>query len=609
MRSGLARWTLLLGLFLTICGAKFWLIDRFGNSTPISDEWDAEAAIIQSYREGSLSLARFIAPHAEHRIFFSRLFCLALFIANKQWDPSLMMIAQAPIHALAITIFIAMAGKFMSGPAQCAIAGLAALLTVLPLGWVNTLWAFQSPFYFMMLLGTAATWLCWRGDPFTPRWCAGALLAFASLFTLAGGVITAITLTIYFAIRMVFQPASREWKQLAALSILSGISVFGFLITPAQSIHTSLVATGFSAFLFSLTGILSWPCGSHWLCIIVQAPLILLSLLTILRRLPFTDGRWFVITLGAAYWLQAFATAYKRCKDWDSLRYCDSWIMLLLIICASLCLAPALIPVRYRSLLYPLTALWLAAVLGGSLHRGIDLAPAQITGKFAETLEMENNLRQYLRTGDAGWLKGKIPFPKAGVARLISVSRSLRDVLPSNLIDSSAPLAPTNLLPAQPSQTIPPALPPLPAPIFSTFSQAPAKPSVRISLQFKVPSGTRLVSLQVAGYPDAPSVSFESDQRHREPHPAALLNPGDYWQTIFIPLNPKIPFFRINAADASDRSWLAFSPPVVCPDHPPARWARSLAFSSLSIFIAGLVLLALAAIPLSKSVDTPLDAH
>ena len=72
-------WSLWLGLFLLICGAKLWLIHAFGNPTPFWDEWDGEAHILAAYTEGKLSPMMFFAGHNEHRIAFTRLLCLLLF--------------------------------------------------------------------------------------------------------------------------------------------------------------------------------------------------------------------------------------------------------------------------------------------------------------------------------------------------------------------------------------------------------------------------------------------------------------------------------------------------------------------------------------------------
>lgn len=136
---------MLLGLFLLICGAKVWLIHDFGNPTPFWDEWDHEVKIIKASLDGTLSLMLFFEPHNEHRIAFTQALVLSLFRANKQWDPILQMVAQAPLFALAIVLFVSRAGTFMSGVGKAALAGFAGFLGILPFAWENTLWGDHGP--------------------------------------------------------------------------------------------------------------------------------------------------------------------------------------------------------------------------------------------------------------------------------------------------------------------------------------------------------------------------------------------------------------------------------------------------------------------------------
>ena len=63
----------LLGLFLCVLGAKFWLIGTYGSPTPFWDQWDAEATVVYlPWTNGSLSLSNLFAPHNEHRILWTR---------------------------------------------------------------------------------------------------------------------------------------------------------------------------------------------------------------------------------------------------------------------------------------------------------------------------------------------------------------------------------------------------------------------------------------------------------------------------------------------------------------------------------------------------------
>ena len=193
----LPQWCMLLGLFLLICGAKLWLINRYGNATPYWDEWAHEVKVIKAYLEGTLSPMLFFELHNEHRIAFTQALILLLFRANKQWDPILQMVAQVPLFAMAVVIFVSRVGTFMSGLGKAVLAGFAGFLGILPFAWEYTLWGDQSCFYFSLLFGIAVIWLCWRHEALSLRWSLGALLAFASLFALASGVFYVIAVTAF----------------------------------------------------------------------------------------------------------------------------------------------------------------------------------------------------------------------------------------------------------------------------------------------------------------------------------------------------------------------------------------------------------------------------
>ena len=594
----LPRYCMLLGLFLLICGAKLWLIDRFGNATPFWDEWDTEAKIIKASVEGTFSPMQLLENRNEHRIAFTQTLVLLLFRADKQWDPILQMVAQAPLYALAIVAFVAMAGKYMGNLQTTALAGFAACLGILPFGWKSTLWGITSCFYFLILFGIAVIWMCWRYEIFTWRWWIGALFAVAVLFTMAGGVFSIVAVTAFLAARLIFE-RGKEWKRFAGAATLAAIVAVGVANTPLHAVDTYM-AGSFRAFLWAFTGILAWPCEWHWACIIIQAPLIALALVSVYRRVPFNDGRWFVIIAGAAYWMQALAVAYKRCGLWDASKYTDFWGMLLIIICACLCFLRGCLDERRRFLIYPIAAVWLSVCIFGMLERTVSLLPRQIMDFRSDLFEEENNAREYLATGNSTWLKGKIPFETPEMMRQMLGSDSIRRVLPANLIDPTPPLSPFKQKSGGGEfvqNGFPNSVPPLNKMVFGSYGNGRVKSKGGITLEFKVPRGTQQVDLQIAGYPNARGVALKVEEPHGASYSIAPpLDPGDNWQTISVGLNPKSTSFKISAKDQSDGAWLAFSMPVASNGHAPGRWARLLAANSICFLDLGFVLLVLGAL-------------
>src|SRR3954454_3490166 len=97
------RWRrrlLIASLFLTVVGARFWIVRDYGNRIPVWDEWDGEAgAILIPWLHGHLRLADFVAPHNEHRIAVTPLTAFLLFRLNGEWDPRVALLFNAVVWA------------------------------------------------------------------------------------------------------------------------------------------------------------------------------------------------------------------------------------------------------------------------------------------------------------------------------------------------------------------------------------------------------------------------------------------------------------------------------------------------------------------------------
>ena len=100
LRPTTTQWRALIcvAVVLAVLGAKLWIISRFGNPTPLNDEWDAQAVnLFIPYFDSTLSLQQLLAAHNEHRVVTTRVVSLLLMAANGLWDPILEMIVNAGI--------------------------------------------------------------------------------------------------------------------------------------------------------------------------------------------------------------------------------------------------------------------------------------------------------------------------------------------------------------------------------------------------------------------------------------------------------------------------------------------------------------------------------
>ncbi len=92
-------------LFLIVLASfavRIWLIDQFASPVPYWDQWDAEAVYtFIPWFDGNLTIGNLIAPHNEHRLFFTRISSLGLLILNDmQWDPWVQMVFCAGLAIL-----------------------------------------------------------------------------------------------------------------------------------------------------------------------------------------------------------------------------------------------------------------------------------------------------------------------------------------------------------------------------------------------------------------------------------------------------------------------------------------------------------------------------
>ena len=93
-------------------------------------------------------------------------------------------------------------------------------------------------------------------------------------------------------------------RGILSTGVIGAIAVIGLAITPHTMAHEKSAATGIGDFASALTGILSWPCDVHWGFVIIQAPLVALVAVALIRRWDFPEDRWFPIIMGAAYVVQ-----------------------------------------------------------------------------------------------------------------------------------------------------------------------------------------------------------------------------------------------------------------------------------------------------------------
>jgi len=396
-------------LFLMGLAAKLWFIHRSGTSLPYCDQWDAEAAgTFIPWFEGRFHLADFFNAHGQHRIFFTRTCNLCLMLLNGQWDNRLECVFNAVVHSFGIAALGWILASLLGRRLWPAIWLPLLLILVLPFNWENTLWGFQSQFYFLAFFSLLAIWLLGANRPLSPRWWLGVVAAVASLFTMASGFLGAVAVAALILLDVQRKRCSRR-SSLPTLAACALVVVFGLLLKPNLASAYVFLAHTPGEFLESLSRNLAWP----W----INTPIFALFNLFPIAVLAWvwwrSDARSstadrMVLGMGLWVFLQAAAIAYARGAGGKPpvSRYMDTFSFIFVADFLSI----ALLLSRHRAkLLMPAFfaaafALWALCSAAGLVwlthHAWRDEIPDQ---EFCQRVRLER-MREFQAAGDISLL-------------------------------------------------------------------------------------------------------------------------------------------------------------------------------------------------------------
>ena len=600
----------LISLFLTGLGAKLWLIHEFGAPLPFWDQWEDARVVFVPYFEGKLSLAALFSPHNEPRIFFTRLYDLAMLLLDGQWDGELLMVVNAMIHCAILAglgLFIA---RWLDTKYWTLVWLPLVLALALPFAWENTLAGFHSMFYFLLLLTLLSIWSLGLHVATSVAWWCGVATAIMALFTLSSGF-----LAVWAALALIVLAVWRVpqgWKRhIPTLVVWLLLTVVGVLLKADVKHHHALQAHSLVEFLMALGSNLAWP----W---IVMPPFAILNLF------PLAALGWFVLrseeecqppegmTLAVGVWvvLQGAAAAYARGAGGrpPGWRYMDSNSLLIAANCFSIAILMCrhLDGSRRRAIWHTAFILWGVTCAAGLTLLTLRAWQIDIPERqFYQRCQLQN-ARAYMATGDIRVLDHKpdpqlplyegdpdAPRPQHEGAKFVQYLNypGVRSILPACVRD------PLKVVP----QT---------AAGFVTNGAAGAKPAIpgEVSWSSYMSDGGankgRFESLPVSrsrfpflefrvagdlGQPGLSLTLIELDSgKTTSVRPLKAL--GNNWQTCRV----RAPHgdFRIIAIDESDSGWFAFQAPrevgwLSWAAVRVASFGGTLFFVGLALYVAG----------------------
>jgi hypothetical protein len=562
-------------LFGAVLGAKLALVDRFPMPVPFWDQWDGEAMTLYlPFANDGLNWRVMFALHNEHRIFFSRVLALVLLVINGQWDPQLQILTNAVMHALTAVLLAAMIWMAADRRRLPVIVLFVALAFAPPFALENTLAGFQSAFYFLVLFSLLALWLLGTNREGSAPWFLGWLCAFCSIFTVAGGLLTAGAIGGLVVLRGL---ARREWRHaivtLAALTAVVAVS-YGAL-SPPLPYHANLKAETLHAFGASLARNLAFP----WIIrplrsVPVWAPLLAVIVVVLLRRLRPTLLEQIALALGAWVIVQAAAISYSRGVGGGppASRYLDVLSFGFVVNCmAMLALIDWRASRRWKIGMTTALAIYLAACGWGITRLSQAVVERDGRTRSGWMEEHVRNVRDFVMSGDLPALKEKrgpfeVPYFNPGMLAGWLGHPEIRRILPPTIREPIAmqPAAgeqtfvqttsPKDLLPVWDSYG------PQRARSKGTFRSAPVRCEAFPYVRFEVAG-----SLGDAGM----RLSLEDTVTGSETIVKPPLGTGSGWiaTSVRCPEHP----FAVVATDDSATGWFSFRQPA------EAAWASVLA--------------------------------
>jgi hypothetical protein len=438
------RFLILTSSFLVVVGARLWLISVFGSALPIHDQWDAEAAyLFKPWLEGHLAWSDLFRPHNEHRIVLSRLLALGLFLLNGQWDAQLEMAANAILCGVLAVATTAAAGRFFSRQTALYIAAAIILWLALPYAQENTLWGFQSCFYFMLIFSLATIWGLSFHRAFSFPWWFGGISAVLACVSMAAGFLAAATVLALAGIRYLRQ---RTWtsERTAIVGLAGLVLLLGFFLHHEVPHHAMLKAASPLAWASVFGRALGWPfCSSAAAALLIYWPLCSLLVLYLRPGKTAADDshelrqHQMELFLALGFWviLQAAAIAYSRGADGTvpiAARYTDILALGALVNVGAVAILIGCLP--HRKTLILACSLWIAAVAAGAVFSSYQELSSQ-AGRQAWLQTAAQNVRAYVATGDKKYVEGdpppRIPYPVAWRLASLLDDPVIRQVLPS----------------------------------------------------------------------------------------------------------------------------------------------------------------------------------
>ncbi len=304
-----AAW--LAALCVTVIGAHLWVVQLYGSALPLWDQWYEADYLFKPWVEGHLEWTGLFSAHNEHLILFSRLLDLSFIRLNGRWDTLLQMTVNAFIHAAYVGGLAFCLWDFLGRKNGWLVCVFCAVVFAPPYAGENSIWGFNSVWYFVNLLALVTVAGLGFGKAGSLRWYLGLAAAFMSLATMASGILAPMAvfgLILFRSIKL----RRIEKGNFITLGASLTVVVLGWALHITSKSDQFLQAQTVLEFAAALVRNLAWPFLNPWMACVTALPLVLLAASCF--RPDFKMSRAAELLLALALWsaLQAAVIAYGR---------------------------------------------------------------------------------------------------------------------------------------------------------------------------------------------------------------------------------------------------------------------------------------------------------
>jgi hypothetical protein len=543
------------GAMALVWGASLLTVHAYSNSLPFYDQWLEGRWLYHSFGDGRFTWRMLVEPHNEHRIALKRLFTLAIFSIDGQWDNRTEAAFNTVLHALPAGLIVAGLGMRLRGAALAAVMLILLSCWGLPIARENVVWGFQSQWYLLIVYAPLAFWLLAFHPTGTRGFWLGVTSMALCLFTIATGPFCAASV---LSARVLEAARNRQrWRDHAPVIVLAALVLTaGILLRSSNWMLELGHARNFGEFLRAWLRMAAYPyVHQPWMAVVIWAPSLLWLARLLRQSRPWTSLERFVVALMGFAFLHPIAIGYARGIDGGAgldmaTRYYD---LLAFIPIANVIAAALLVSENRARWRFPALVAWTLVALGGIGERAHRMLTVELPGLPRMFATEAEHVRNYVKSANPKEFDVAqsidIPFPDTTIIKQALDDTFMRSILPWTV------RAPLDVNVIETAGFDSPGLPP--------DAQPPPTPRISFADWHTTHSGTFRARLAPTPYPflrlavigTAPSaLTISNTSVKRSP-------PGPVWQdgiTVRAPEGPS----TLEAAHGTSETWWGFTAPV-----------------------------------------------